>query len=363
MSPQTTFRPTSLFFTCLLALILSACGQSATPSTPTPVLAALTPAQQALDSYRTRGDLRVVVHQADGKTQKQVLHYETDWKKADNPYGFDLAARMVDQPAAGDKAAAARTISITAVGEDANLRLDEQGVTMTREEAGIDALSAVFTRPDSLAPEPGDLHYAGEETLNGIPTLHYTFDNPAFFDTFFVQEDASKRGVAQSLAGDVWVAKDGLYIVKLGFSADVKDRFGQDASGAPTRTEQTLSWNYDLYDINADFPIVLPADPLANASQPVISLPGFEPGSLLAPPGSIIDKTTGPFVVFKTEQLSEDEVTAYFEQRLAELGWTPAEGNPPVWTLGEYQLSLVTNETLDGLTRVMLSVETNAANE
>lgn len=359
LSPTHRLTITSILIG-LAALLAAGCTRPPVPITPAPTLTALTPIDQALDSYRTRGDLRVITRQPDKEDQEEVLHYETDWKKAGHEHGFDLAARMTDRPASDAEAAQERTISIAAVGDDAFLGLGDQGVTMARSEAGIDALPAIFAHPGVLVPPTADLQFTGEEVVNGIPTLHYTFDNPAFFEKFFAHEDADERGSVQTLTGELWVAKDGLYVVKLAFDAEVKDRMVQDDSGEKVPAEQTLAWDFELFDINASFPITLPEDSLANANQPAIGLPGFEPGSLLAPPGSALERTTGPFAVLSNERLTADEIASYFAQRFEELGWQRMEGESLVWILEEYKLTMLVRAIQDGGTRVMLSVESSA---
>ncbi len=359
LSPAHRLTFTSLLIV-LAAVLTAACARPPAPVTPAPALTALTPIDQALDSYRTRGDLRVITRQPDKEDQEDVLHYETDWKKAGHEHGFDLAARMTDRPASDAEAAQERTISIAAVGDAAFLGLGDQGVTIARGEAGIDALPPIFAHPGLLVPPAADLKFTGEEVVNGIPALHYTFDNPAFFETFFAHEDANERGSVQTLTGDLWVAKDGLYAVKLAFDAEVKDRMIQDDSGQQVPAEQMLAWDYEVFDINASFPITLPEDPLANANQPAIGLPGFEPGSLLAPPGSTVERTAGPFAVLTNERLTADEIAAYFAQRFEELGWRQVEGESLVWILEEYRLKMLVRAIQDGATRVMLSVESSA---
>lgn len=326
-------------------LLLGACSQPPTPA-PIPHLTALTPIEQALQSYRSRGELRITTTLPDNTTTAETIVYETDWKRTTAGEGFDLAARMLTGRTTPE-------IEVVMVGEEAYMRFRDQDLRLPRQQLALSDLPAVFANPDELLPAAGDLQFVEETTLAGRPALHYTFTRLDVLDRFLSADEA--KGVTQALTGDIWLARDGLFPLQLRFTAQVTDKPLTTTGGETVLARQEIAWSFVLSDLNAEFAITLP-ETQANAEALALRLPGFEPGTLLAPPGSTDIRGSGPLVTFLTP-LSAAEVIAYFETQLGRLGWTRQEGHPPNWTLTDLRVSLVINTPRNGPTRVMLSVE------
>jgi hypothetical protein len=84
---------------------------------------------------------------------------------------------------------------------------------------------------------------AGTETVNGVETNHYTFDEQAH----------GASGVAES-TGEMWVAADGGYLVRYRLVTEgSKEYFGEE-------TEGTVTWEYELSDVNQPLTVDVPAD-------------------------------------------------------------------------------------------------------
>jgi len=160
---------------------------------------------------------------------------------------------------------------------------------------------------------------AGQETVNGIATTHYTFDERAL-----VQNGRNKS------TGEMWVASEGGYIVRyLVTTKGNADYFGGDMDG-------TLTRYYQLTDINQPLTIELPADcppglvnvPLLSDASNVVNLPG-----LLA-----YDTRTSVL-----------EARAFHEQELSKLGWqAPAYQLPEDISQEEYDRMLQEMQQLQG---------------
>ncbi len=95
----------------------------------------------------------------------------------------------------------------------------------------------LFSLSSATSGLTGDAKLVGEETLNGVATKHYTFDESIL---------GAALGVYEKIKGEVWVAVDGDYAVKYVFTAEDKDA--------------TYDWNWEVYDINAPFTIEPPTD-------------------------------------------------------------------------------------------------------
>ncbi|HEX7620719.1 MAG TPA: hypothetical protein VF359_05915 [Anaerolineales bacterium] len=140
---------------------------------------------------------------------------------------------------------------------------------------------------------------AGSETVNGMASNKYTFDERALGESGFTQS-----------TGQVWVAKDNGVVVRylLTTTAGV-DYFGEGIEGVQT-------WEYNLTEVNQPVTFDLPAGcpgglvnaPLMPAAQTVRRLPGVTTYSIM---GSIQD------------------VLAFYQAQLPALGWA-ATGEPSV---------------------------------
>ena len=346
LRPAPAVRPRHLgaFGLVLLAWIV-ACSRPPTPA-PIPHLTALTSIEQALQSYRSRGELRITTVLPDNTTTVETIVYETDWKRTTGAEGFDLAARMFTEGSTPE-------IEVVMVGEEAYMRFRDQDLRLPRQQLGLNDLPALFANPDELLPEAADLQFVEETSLGGRPVLHYTFSRLDFLDRFLSADES--KGVTQALMGDIWVARDGLFPLKLSFTAQVTDKPLTTTDGNTVLTRQEIGWVFVLSDLNAEFAIPLP-EAQADTEALVLRLPGFEPGTLLAPPGSTDMRGSGPMATFLTP-LTAEEVIAYFEDQFDRLGWTRQPGHPPNWTLADLRVTLVTNTPRNGPTRVMLAVD------
>jgi hypothetical protein len=141
---------------------------------------------------------------------------------------------------------------------------------------------------------------AGQETVNGVATAHYTFDERAL-----VQNGRNKS------TGEMWVASEGGFIVRyLVTTKGNADYFGGGIEG-------TLTRDYQLTEVNQPLTIELPVNcppglvdaPLLSDASIVVNLPG------------LLAYDTGTSVL---------EARAFYEQELPKLGW-----GPPTYQLPE----------------------------
>ncbi len=169
------------------------------------------------------------------------------------------------------------------------------------EAAQIDPANTLSER---LEPA-GFLNYvlgadeAGTETINAVQTIHYTFDQRAL----------GQEELAES-TGEMWVASEAGYVVKYVLSTTANaDYFGEGIEG-------TLSYDYELTQINQPVEITLPEDcppgmveaPQMSDATDVVNMPGvlsYETGSTL------------------------QDVVAFYQQKLPEIGWA-ALGEPSI---------------------------------
>ncbi len=353
----TALSPTAAPAPTAAATIAATAAATVAVPTPTPVVvtggAALPP--DSVRSYRSKGSLTLQTSVANTQPVTQTLTYDSNWKRAGNSSGFDLEVHLTGMETFNQTDNYPSNMSVLMVGDRVYADLgDNHWLSNTRDQAPIDQLPYFFANPEALVPPLADLHKAGVETVGGIETVHYTFDDAGVFDRFNAGQDATATGKLQSTQGDLWIAADGGYLVKMAFSAAVTDKPVKDASGGTASGSQTLDWSYERYDFNAGFDIAAPG---TGATPLTLSLPGFDPGTLQIPADSQ-PKSVSPGMVMIVSQLPPAAVKDFYARQFEALGWQAQGGNPPTWTKDNLRLTLVVNGPAKGPARTAITVET-----
>lgn len=133
---------------------------------------------------------------------------------------------------------------------------------------------------------------AGNETVNDVAADHYTFDESAF----------GQSDIAQS-TGEMWVAAEGGYIVKyvLTTKGDA-DYFGEGIEG-------TLTWDYELTDVNQPVTFALPDDcPAGRVDAPLLP----DATNILNVPSLLTYDTASTLA----------DAAAFYQEQIPALGWT-----------------------------------------
>jgi hypothetical protein len=201
------------------------------------------------------------------------------------------------------KEPAARQLTIETVGDPnataSQWMLELEGTSY--EKAGeAECLSELIQQGRSLGDrlEPAGLlnfvvgaDSAGSDTVNGIDSDHYEFDQRAL----------GQEGFTES-TGELWVATDGGYVVKyLSTSKGGEDFFGDGLEG-------TINYDYELTDVNEPVEIILPDDcPLGLVDAPLL-------------PDATNVHNSGGLLAFDTAS-SIAEVAAFYEGQIPALGW------------------------------------------
>lgn len=149
-----------------------------------------------------------------------------------------------------------------------------------------------------------------DERISGIDSRHFQFDEQVLGRLF--SEDMG--GIKAS--GDVWIAKDGGFITKYEMTIDVDG--GSGGMFDPNMTSGTLEMSFELQDVNEDITIEVPEEAMASAS-----LAGFE-GAFPMPEDANVQASSANFTILDSS-LPVEEVIAFYEAALAELGWTKDE--------------------------------------
>jgi hypothetical protein len=159
---------------------------------------------------------------------------------------------------------------------------------------------------------------AGAETINGVPTTHYTFDERAL----------GQAGLSQS-TGQMWVASDKGFLVRYLLTTK------SDAAYFGDGIEGTLTWEYNLTDLNQPVLVKLP-----------VGCPGGLVDAPLAPNAQSIRRLPGVTIYSIATSLTDG--LAFYQKQLPELGWKMS-GTPSVsdtmglasFVKGDQQLSVI----------------------
>ena len=159
----------------------------------------------------------------------------------------------------------------------------------------------------------GEATLVGEETINGIDTLHYTFDESV------IEDDTTQFNWAE---GDVYIAKDGNYVVRFRMEGEgtVEDLgMALEEEGVEDELPQVglIQVEMNLVSVNEPVNITIPEEcengGLANSDYPILE-DAFETGSF------------GGIVTYKTETPFADAV-AFYQESLTVDDWVYQETN------------------------------------
>jgi hypothetical protein len=188
--------------------------------------------------------------------------------------------------------------------------------TVTVVEAG-DSLSDRWEPARFLSGVIG-AEEAGAETVNGVASNHYTFDEHAIGAS-----DTAKS------TGEMWVASEGGYLVRYVLTTTGgADYFGEG-------TEGTATWDYALTDIDQPLTVEMPKDcPVGMVDAPLL------------PDATDVIGELG-LLTYSTPA-SVADVAAFYQEQLPALGWQPpAEPRSDVtsvwldYTQGDETLTLI----------------------
>jgi hypothetical protein len=219
-------------------------------------------------------------------------------------------ARVLDPPASsvtidisGDLAgelgemAEGTSMSFTEIGDESYTVLPGFGCISGGGAGGAEAVQEfddVLDTSDVIGEIEG-AEFVGEETVNGIATYHYRFD-----ENDVPQSDTDMR----VLDGDVYVSKEDNYVVRM----IVSGVGGLDVFGGESAEEGTIRMEYNVLDVGQPITIEAPPDCGESGS----SHPVMEGASGLA--------TFAGFTSYEVEA-SPESVVAFYREEMAALGY------------------------------------------
>ncbi len=173
---------------------------------------------------------------------------------------------------------------------------------------------------------------AGHETVNGVETDHYTFDERAL----------GEKEIKSN--GELWVASQGGYMVLyLLTTTGDEDYYGEGMEG-------TQSWDYELTTVNQPVEILVPAE----CPQGMVDAPRLADATNITSVPGFLEYESASGVA---------EAAAFYQEQLPTFEWSPL-GDPDLsdttavmgFTRGEQLLSLIiTQNENKTIIRIILS--------
>lgn len=337
------------------------------PPTATPVPPAPTAAPEAedeepmveelagleqLDSYRVLVTYTTKGSDAEDNPVDNSAEILTEYTK--DPAASRTVFTIIDNVAT-DADEGTLNWEIFQIGQDMYMSMgDEMGwIRTTAEDSPLEgSILGVFSSGDFFTNLDQMQRVRPDERINGIDSRHYRFNERVLATVFDENVDNIEA------TGDVWIAKDGdfvtKYVVTITYSAGRGDGLsGELVSG-------TTEIAFEVQDINTPFTIEIPAEATAGAR-----LAGFEEDGFPMPPGASTQVASANFAIFESE-MTVDELTTFFEEALANLGWSKDEQSSMsfgsmsslAFTKGDNQLSIVLNANEEtGMTEIMVNAE------
>lgn len=254
-----------------------------------------------LDTYEMEMEISTTVSETTQVIQATIL-VSTDPAQTQMTFSFSGL----------DDMAGIDSMSMTQIEGTTYMNMAEFGCMSTSESEFDQADFGTLDATDFLA-DVGEATLVGEETINGIETVHYTFDESV------VGDEISQFDWAQ---GDVYIAKEGNYMVRFRMEGEGT----ADALGVALEEEGVdgikpqiglIQIEMNLVSVNEPVNITIPEGcengGLANSEYPVLE-DAFESSAF------------GGIVTYKTETPFADAVT-FYQETLAADDWVYQEDN------------------------------------
>lgn len=334
------------------------------PPTPTPepkeeMASQFARIEDVVNSYHSVGEFiyEITTKPADD-TDSANIHFvmESDWVKADNPYGYNIATTIsgfdLSQSENGEDIP--QDMQMVLVDDTSYIKFGDQWVSASRSDVGEEDTLSINI--DDFISDMDEVEKVGKETINGIKTIHYRYkDTSSFKDTLNdilssqlgEDEDLTQfKAVGTQTSGDIWIAEKGQYAVKVEINMETTFK------GEDKEVHIKGSSLMEISDVNGDITVEPPED----APKPgQANVPGFEPGAFPIPEQTTVDGSFGGMVNLSS-QLSVDEVNAFYQEELTKLGWTSEGDMMPTWTKDGQSFMLMVTPNDDNTTTILIMV-------
>ncbi len=255
--------------------------------------------ESPFDSYRFVMLLDFVGVDANGAEVTQTLNADFAFSKE------PPATSMVMRFTGFDTGAGMDEIEMAQIADTTYMVIPEMGcITTGGQDIFQDNPFADMLKPDQFLNNSENAKYEGEETINDIRTLHYSFDKFAM--------SGSDTDEVDEVDGHLYISKEDGFLVRMVVDATGNMNFlgdGSDQSG-------NLHVEINLTDVDKPVEIAMPAGCEAGADEAGNDFPMLD---------DAYEITSFSGVLTYKSDLTADEILAFYDKALTAEGWVKDE--------------------------------------
>jgi hypothetical protein len=254
------------------------------------------------NSYRVAMMLEFSGVKADGQEVTQSLNGDFAFTTEPPANSMTISFSGIEEDLGAD------SIEMAQIEGTTYMVVPEMGCITSQVEDLSENPFADMIAPDEFLSDLEGAQYEGEETINNIRTLHYSFDKTALLTA---QMSADEIDEAE---GHVYIAKDGGFLVRMVVDATGKIDFfdeGVDQNG-------DLHIEINLTDVDEPIEIVIPAACEATAAGGGSEFPMLDDATEVSSFAGVMSYKTA---------VSTEEALAFYDDALAAEGWEKDEGS------------------------------------
>jgi hypothetical protein len=234
------------------------------------------------------------------------------------------------------------------IGDKTYMNIMGQWVQTPSSEGSAGLGDTFLMTSDEVLQGAKNSKYEGQETVNGVDTKHYSFDQTGLN----AAEMAGSK--VDQVQGDIWIAVDGNYVVKMDATMVGTDMNVPGATGSETLSSGSMHMLMNVTDVNKPITIEVPAE-ATQASQPPQDIPMPDDAADVT---SMLGMTT--YTTAKTVQ----EIHDFYKAQMPNNGWTEASDQAfgdlfmMEYTKDGSKASItITTDSQSGKTSVMITVQ------
>jgi hypothetical protein len=271
-------------------------------------------------TYRVQGTFVSQTRYPDGSVISQQGSFAILHQRAANAYGVNQAYRLSTLRADGW----IDTAAVFLVDDYIAITFGEGDWMVLRRDRGSSLVAAIRPILDLAAALPAVADHAedaGTETRDGLATHHIRITAADDLGHELVRPILGLAGEIRTLTLDAWIviptAETGPYVLAYDFRVEIAGAAVFDSRHQEVLADQTVSWSYELLDVNAPLTIAWPAGAPAPG---VVDVPGFTLGEFPLPPQTELISLVDGIPALLSLQ-TEGDVAAFYHAKLPELGW------------------------------------------
>jgi hypothetical protein len=253
-------------------------GDGTTDDLPAfPELSSLNEALDVFDSYRLHVAL-IFGSESDAAGQGRMV---LDTARVAEPPAMVVEMQMEGAFGGENEASDPAAFTFAEIEGRSYMVVPALGCLASGISAGAERTVGALLDTEEFLGEIDGATFVGQETVNGVPVYHFRFD----------EEDIVSGGDLRSVRGDVYVAQEDGYVVRL--VADGVGSAGALAGESTETADGSVHIVYDVFDVNQPIDIEPPAEcEVGSAAYPVME----GATELVTIPGGVIYKVAGSMV-------------------------------------------------------------------